>query len=148
MKTLRMVRVALAVLLVSLSACATTETTSTVWTDPNAGSAYLPPPPRPGQVQSVQETVRRTEGHPVGGALAGALIGGILTGGHGTSGVVGAAGGAAVGAAVSQGSSESRTYQVVVRFDDGGYGTYVYNSYSPFRPGQRVVLTPQGLLPG
>jgi len=148
MKSLRAVRIALAVLFVSLSACATTETTSTVWTDPSVGPAYVAPPPRPGQVQSVQETIRRTEGHPVGGAVAGALIGGILTGGRGASGVVGAAGGAAVGAAVSQGSSESRSYHVVVRFDDGGYATFVYNSYSPFRPGQRVVLTPQGLLPG
>ncbi|HVZ89186.1 MAG TPA: hypothetical protein VHG72_19620, partial [Polyangia bacterium] len=57
----------------------------------------------------------------------------------------GAAGGAAVGAAASQGASEQRTYQVVVRFDDGAYGEFVYAGYSPFRPGERVVVTPNGL---
>jgi hypothetical protein len=50
-----------------------------------------------------------------------------------------------VGAAASQGSAESRTYQVLVRFDDGTYGMFVYAGYSPFRPGDAVVLTPQGL---
>jgi len=34
---------------------------------------------------------------------------------------------------------------VRVRFDDGGYSTFVYNGYSPFWPGQPVILTPQGL---
>jgi outer membrane lipoprotein SlyB len=61
--------------------------------------------------------------------------------------VAGAAGGAAVGAAASQGSSEQRTYQIVVQFQDGGYGEFVYAGYSPFRPGERVVVTPDGLAP-
>jgi outer membrane lipoprotein SlyB len=127
-----------------LSGCATTQTTTTTWTAPNAYS-YT----RSGQVEAVQEVVRRTEGQPVLGALTGALVGGALFGGPGSSaGVVGAAGGAAVGAAASQGSSESRTYNVIVRFDDGGHSTFVYGDYSPFRPGERVVLTPQGLSRG
>jgi hypothetical protein len=32
-----------------------------------------------------------------------------------------------------------------VRFDDGRYVTFLYRGDSPFGPGQRVVLTPQGL---
>jgi outer membrane lipoprotein SlyB len=99
-------------------------------------------------VQSVREVVQRTEGNPAGGAIAGALIGAFLFGGHGPEALAGAAGGAAVGAAASQGSSESRTYEVLVRFDDGAYGTFVYAGYSPFRPGERVLLTQQGLARG
>jgi hypothetical protein len=40
---------------------------------------------------------------------------------------------------------ETRSYQVVVRFDDGQYGGFVYAGPPPFRPGERVVLTPRGL---
>jgi len=130
------------VLLVTLSpACATTTTTSTTWTDP-AAAGYG----RTGWVQSVQEIVQRTQGNPAGGAVAGALIGGLLFGGgRGPAAVAGAVGGAAVGAAASQGSSEQRTYEVVVRVDDGAYGQFVYAGFSPFRPGERVIVTPGGL---
>ncbi|HVR02681.1 MAG TPA: hypothetical protein VMT47_11155 [Polyangia bacterium] len=151
MNAARALRLAL-VLVFAAPACATSETTSTTWTDPSAAPGspytYAAPPPRYGQVQSIQEVVRRVEGHPAAGAAAGAVIGGLLFGGHGGQALVGAAGGAAVGAAASQGSSESRTYQIVVRFDDGGYATFVYGGFSPFRLGQRVVLLPQGLSPG
>jgi hypothetical protein len=60
----------------------------------------------------------------------------------------GRVGGAAVGAAASQGSAERRTYQVLVRFDDGSYGTFAYGGYAPFRPGDAVLPTPQGLARG
>jgi outer membrane lipoprotein SlyB len=133
------------VLLVTLSpACATTMTTTTTWTDP-AAVGYG----RAGSVQSVQEIIQRTQGDPTAGAIAGALIGGLLFGGgRGPAAVAGAIGGAAVGAAASQGATEQRTYQIIVRFDDGGYGTFVYAGYSPFRPGERVVVTPDGLARG
>jgi outer membrane lipoprotein SlyB len=93
----------------------------------------------------VQEIARRVEGNPAGGALMGALIGGFLFGGRGPGALVGAAGGAAVGAAASQGTAETRDYQVTVRFDDGGYGQFMYRGFSPFGPGELVVLTPNGL---
>jgi outer membrane lipoprotein SlyB len=108
---------------------------------------YPPPPARPGHIQSVTEMVRRVEGNPAGGALAGALIGGILFGGRGPGALFGAATGAAVGAAASQGVSESRTWHVVVHFDDGEYGVFVYGAPPPFQVGQPVLLTPQGLAP-
>jgi outer membrane lipoprotein SlyB len=129
-------------LLITLSpACATTTTTRTTWTDPNAVGYG-----RSGRVASVQEIVQRTQGNPAAGAVAGGLVGGLLFGGgRGPSAVAGAVGGAAVGAAVSSGSSEERTYQVVVRFDDGGYGEFFYAGFSPFRPGERVAVTPGGL---
>ena len=136
-----MSRVAIVGALVLSIACATTSTRETVWTEPAPPPAWA----RPGRVESVREIVTRTEGNPVGGAVAGALIGGLLFGGHGRAAVVGAAGGAAVGAAASQGSAESRTYEILVRFDDGATGMFAYAGYSPFRPGERVVLTAQGL---
>jgi outer membrane lipoprotein SlyB len=129
-------------LLVGLSpGCATTTTTRTVWTDP-AAVGYG----RVGSVASVEEIVQRTQGNPGPGAVAGALVGGLLFGGgRGPSAVAGAVGGAAVGAAASGGAAEQRTYEIVVRFDDGGYGEFVYAGYAPFRPGERVAVTPGGL---
>lgn len=119
--------------------CATTTTTSSTWTaEGNAGEL------RSGHVESIQEIVQRTQGNPAGGALAGALIGGFLFG-RGPARLIGAAGGAAIGAAASQGYTERRTYHVLVRFDDGAYGVFVYEGYAPFRPGEPVVLTPGGL---
>lgn len=133
--------IAMSVLLLASVSCATTSTTSTTWVDPNAPASWM----RTGRVESVQEIVQRVEGNPAGGALAGALIGGFLFRGRGPATLFGAASGAAIGAAASQGSAEKRTYQVLVRFDDGSYGMFVYRGYSPFRPGEAVVLTPQGL---
>jgi len=95
---------------------------------------------------SDEEIVQRTQGNPGAGAAAGALIGGLpFGGGRDPNAVAGAVGGAAVGAAASSGSSEQRTYQIVVRFDDGGFGEFVYAGFSPFRPGERVAVTPGGL---
>jgi outer membrane lipoprotein SlyB len=122
--------------------CATTSTTSTTWVDPNAPGTWG----RTGYVESIQEIVHRVQGNPAGGALAGALIGGFLFHGRGPATLFGAATGAAIGAAASQGSSETRTYQVLVRFDDGDHGMFVYAAFPPFRPGDPVVLTAQGLL--
>jgi outer membrane lipoprotein SlyB len=136
--------------------CVTTATTTRTWTDPGAEWA------RYGRVESVTEVVQRTQGNPAGGAVAGAIIGGLLgsavTGHtdydrhgrayhHGDAGgaVVGAIGGAVVGAAASQGSSESRTYEVNVRFEDGGVERFVYAGAPPFGSGEPVVQTPRGL---
>jgi len=133
-----------ALLLILSVSCATTSTTSTTWVEPGPSDNWA----RPGRVESVQEVVQHVEGNPAGGAIAGALIGGLLFGGRGPDRVFGAATGAAIGAAASQGSAETRTYQVLVHFYDGAYGMFVYRDYSPFRPGETVVLTPQGLARG
>jgi outer membrane lipoprotein SlyB len=136
MKTLRcMTFVLLAAL---MPACATTTTTSTEMGGQPEWVRY-------GTVTNVREVIQRTEGNPGGGALAGAIIGGILGGGRGPGALFGAAGGAAVGAAASSGSSERRSYEVWVRFQDGGYQAFRYASYPPFRQGDVVALTPRGL---
>jgi outer membrane lipoprotein SlyB len=138
MKTLR--GITLVLLLAVTPSCVTTSTEARVWSAPQIWV-------RPGHVRSIREVIVRQQGNPVGGALAGAVIGGLI-GGHGAAGLIGAAGGAAVGAAVSQGSEENRRYEVLVQFDDGGYQTFVYGGYSPFQPGQPVVLRSEGLAPG
>jgi len=90
---------------------------------------------RYGTVTNIREVIQRREGDPAGGALAGAIIGGILGGGRGPGALFGAMGGAAVGAAASSGSSERISYEVWVRFQDGGYQAFVYAAPPPFRPG-------------
>jgi outer membrane lipoprotein SlyB len=140
-----------------LGGCVTTTTRSTTWSDPYGGSWA-----RYGRVESIRETVRSQQGNPAGGAVAGAIIGGLLgstIGGHshvdrwgrvhhhasGLGAAVGAVGGAMVGAAASQGQAEDRSYEVFVRFDDGALETFVYQNVLPFRVGDPVALTAQGL---
>ncbi len=142
-----------------LPACVTTTTRTTTWGEPYGGDWA-----RSGRVESIRETVWRQEGNPAAGAVAGAVVGGILGSaiggrthydrwgnsyyqGSAAGAVVGAVGGAMVGAAASQGSSEERTYEVTVRFDDGGSETYVFRGAPPFGVGDTVSLTPQGLVP-
>lgn len=124
-----------------LVSCMHTSTTSTTWVAEGDWA-------RPGTVESVQEIVQHVEGQPAAGALAGALIGGFLFHHNGHASLFGAAAGAAIGAAASQGSAEYRSYQVLVRFDDGERGMFVFRDYSPVAPGARVTLTPRGLRAG
>lgn len=116
----------------------TRTTQSTTWTAQGNYTRY-------GRVESIQQIVQRTEGNPGAGAAAGALIGAILLGHHGHPSLFGAAAGGAIGAAASSGASETWTYQVLVRFDDGESGVFLFRDFSPFAPGDYVVLTPAGL---
>lgn len=137
-------RVAVALLLaLGLASCGTTTTTSTTWSAPYAGAEWA----RFGQVEWIRETVQHRDGNPAGGAAAGAIIGGLL-GGRGPGALFGAVGGAAIGAAASSGSSETRFYQMLVRFDDGGVQSFWFPAPPPFSPGERVVLTQGGLRAG
>ncbi len=115
------------------------------------GGPYAQSWVRDGRVQSVREVVRHYEGDPAGGAMAGAVIGGLfgnaLEGpyGSGAATLFGAIGGAMVGAAASQGHADDVYYEVLVQFEDGGYQTFTYRPPVPFRVGDFVRLTPQGL---
>jgi len=139
-------------LLPALAGCVTESTTSRTWGQPGGGpapqgQAWV----RDGTVQSIREVRRRLQGDPAGGAVAGAFLGGLfgsILGGphsHGGATLFGAVTGAAVGAAASQGSEEQVWYEVLVRFDDGGYQGFSYWPPVPFGVGERVRLTPQGL---
>jgi outer membrane lipoprotein SlyB len=133
------------------AACVTTTRRTTTW------GGYAGYTERTGHVEWIRETVERREGQPAAGAFAGAVIGGLLGSAIGggyrhhhasaAGAVAGAVGGAMVGAAASQGSSEERSCEVTVRFDDGGAETFVYPEYAPFRVGDAVRVTPQGLAP-
>ncbi len=135
---------ALALPALLLSACVATTTTSRTWGDPY-GQGWA----RYGHVESIRETVQHQQGDPAGGAVAGAIIGGLLgnamSGGHGGATVAGAIGGAMVGGAASQGGAEQRLYEVFVRFDDGALERFVYQNVLPFRVGEPVALTANGL---
>jgi outer membrane lipoprotein SlyB len=118
--------------------CATTTTYSTEQTMPDEYA------PRTGIVESVRQVVRRVQGNPAAGAAAGALVGAVLFGGRGPRTLFGAAAGAATGAALSQGSYETRAFEIVIRFDNGTRGVFTYRDYSPFAPGDRIELTDRG----
>ncbi len=143
MTTIRLVAPALLPALL-LTGCVTTTVASRTWGEPDAAGWA-----RYGTVSSIRETVVHQQGDPAAGAAAGAVIGGLLgsTWHHGDPGgaIFGAIGGAMVGAAASQGGPDTVTYEVWVRFDDGGYEPFVYAPPLPFRVGDRVTLTAQGL---
>ena len=101
-----------------------------------------------GRVENFRETLHHQQGDPAGGAVAGAVIGGVLgtaLGGRGFGTFLGATEGAMIGANASQGGYVGRTFEVFVRFEDGSLRTFVYQDQLPFRPGDYVVWTPQGL---
>lgn len=139
-KLRRISLMALTLILASTTACAATTISRRSWTAARAG-----------RVEAIHEDVRNVRGEPAAGAVAGAIVGGLVGGaltGRRSGAFAGAAGGAIIGAAASDQRHQIRTYEVVVRFDDGGSDAFRYRSYPPFRPGQRVTLTPRGLVAG
>jgi outer membrane lipoprotein SlyB len=101
-----------------------------------------------GQVESIRATDHYAHGDPGSGAVAGAVIGGVLgtaLGGRGLGTFIGATQGAIIGAHSSQGGYAGRTFEVFVRFEDGGVRRFVFENQVPFRRGEYVVWTPQGL---
>jgi len=142
----RLATLAIAPLL--LSACVTASTTTRTWGAPYADAPA--PYQRYGRVEQIRETIHRQQGDPAGGAVAGAVVGGMVgsavSGGRGPGGLIGALFGAAVGANASQAANaEERIYEVMVRFEDGGWESFVYRGYLPFQPGDSVGLGPRGL---
>ncbi len=112
------------------------------YSDTQTRRVYTAQPARAetGQVVQVEQIVNRREGHPVAGAVAGALLGGVIF--HsGKAAVIGGG----LGAIASSGSSTRLLYLVTVQFDTGEMGRFEFVDWSPFRPGDRVVMTNQGL---
>jgi outer membrane lipoprotein SlyB len=134
--------VSLALVASSVSACATAASEGDPYPDaPGDWAMY-------GQVEAIQQSGEYVHGDPGGGAVAGAVIGGLLgtaLGGRGFGTFVGAAEGAAIGAQSSAGGYVVPAFHVHVRFDDGSLRTFVYRNQLPFRRGDRVVWTAQGL---
>jgi outer membrane lipoprotein SlyB len=112
--------------------CYSDTQTRTVYAEPQRAET--------GQVVQVEEIVHHREGHPVAGAVAGALLGGVIF--HsGKAAVVGGG----LGAIASSGHSTRRTFETTVQFDNGEMGRFDFADWSPFRPGDRVVMTNEGL---
>ena len=112
------------------------------YSDTQTRTVYAAEPARAetGQVVQVEEIVQHRERHPVAGAVAGALLGGAIF--HsGKAAIVGGG----LGAIASSGSSTRRTFEATVQFDDGQMGRFDFADWSPFRPGDRVVMTNDGL---
>jgi outer membrane lipoprotein SlyB len=125
-------------------ACAATTATTTTWGESAPQGDWV----LYGRVENVRQTIHHDRGDPASGAVAGAVIGGVLgtaLGGRGFGTFVGATEGAMIGAHSSQGGYAGTSYEVFVRFDDGSLRTFVYQEQLPFRPGEYVVWTPQGL---
>lgn len=141
MKTARLAALVLLPALM-LSGCVATTTRTQTWSSDPYGQEWA----RYGRVESIRETVRTQQGDPGAGAVAGAIIGGLLFGGHHPAQTIfGMGAGAMVGAAASSGSAEDRYYEIFVRFDDGAVERYIYQNVLPFRVGDPVVLSSQGL---
>lgn len=92
---------------------------------------------RHGRVVAVHE-VTRAQTYPPPGSTAGAMLGGIVFH-HGGAAIVGNG----FGAPAVPGR---RSFEVVVSFENGETGLFVYQDWSPYRPGDRVTLTQEGLI--
>lgn len=121
-------------------ACATTRPYTATEEEPQEPAARI----RYGRVQTIREEVRRMDSEPAEDALSGAFIGASI-GAYRPTMHFGAAGSTILGAFATDDRSEARRYEVTVRFDDGSFQTFYYDGYSPFQPGQQVMLTPKGL---
>lgn len=125
-----------------LGCCVTVPPARTTWTAPTHRA-------RPGVIESVDEIKEHVASNASGDVLIGVFVGSFLFSAllfhHGPRFVVGAENGTSAIAASDGDPSTLPRYQVLVHFDDGGSMTLVYTNDVPFRRGERVVLTQQGL---
>jgi len=98
-----------------------------------------------GQIESVREIVTRGEGTglgAVGGAVVGGAIGNQVGAGRGKdlATVAGAVGGAVAGNEIEKRAKSSKSYEIVVRLDDGSSRTIHETNTPMWRPGDRVKV--------
>ena len=134
----RMIHLALALPVLTLSACGT----------PNPPAYSTAPEVRYsnatayGTVESI-EVVRARDGAPIG-AIAGGVVGGLLghqigSGRGNTAATIGGAvGGAYVGNEIQQRNNREEAYRVTIRYDDGGRQTFTQAALGNVRVGDRV----------
>lgn len=107
------------------------------------------PAVRAGTVESVHQVVANPETSGlgmIGGALVGGALGSLVGGGTGrtVATVVGALGGGYVGNEIER-NNPRMTWQIAIRYDDGGYATIRQDAQPIVRPGDRVRVTGTGL---
>ena len=106
-----------------------------------------------GVIEAIHEVNTRAEGSGVGaagGAVVGGLLGNQVGGGHGKqlATVLGAVGGAVAGNQIEGSVRATRSYNIVVRLDNGKTRT-VHQSAAPnWRQGDRVRVVNGGLRAG
>jgi outer membrane lipoprotein SlyB len=113
---------------------------------------YAPPPgaepPRPfcrncGVIESVREVEKKNAGVGSGtviGGIAGGVLGNQIGRGNGRSAmtVLGAIGGAVAGHEIEKNTNKPKSYEIVVRFEDGSTQLITQDAPPPWRSGDRV----------
>jgi outer membrane lipoprotein SlyB len=105
---------------------------------------------RPATIESIRQIVEHKDGSSPLGMIAGGLIGGglgsLVGGGSGRTAatILGALGGGYIGHNIQQ-SQTHVVYEISVKYDNGTWGTIRQISSPPFRIGDRVLVTDQGL---
>ncbi len=112
---------------------------------------YSVSPARPATIESIRQVVehKNSPSNPLG-MIAGGLIGGglgsLIGGGSGRTAatIIGALGGGYIGHNI-QNSQTQTVWEIGVKYDNGTWGTIRQTASPPFRIGDRVLVTDQGL---
>jgi outer membrane lipoprotein SlyB len=112
---------------------------------------YNVSPARPATVESIRQVVeqKNSSSNPLG-MIAGGLIGGglgsLVGGGNGRTAatILGALGGGYVGNNIQKSQTQT-VWEIGVKYDNGSWGTIRQTASPPFRIGDRVLVTDQGL---
>jgi outer membrane lipoprotein SlyB len=105
---------------------------------------------RPATIESIRQVVEKKNSSSPLGMIAGGLIGGglgsLVGGGNGRTAatIIGALGGGYLGNNIEK-SQTQVVYEIGVKYDNGTWGTIRQTASPPFRIGDRVLVTDQGL---
>ena len=111
---------------------------------------YSVSPARPATIESIRQVVVHKDNSSPLGMIAGGLIGGglgsLIGGGSGRTAatILGAVGGGYVGHNI-QNSQTQVVYEIGVKYDNGTWATIKQTASPPFKIGDRVLVTDQGL---
>src|SRR5258708_3534337 len=113
--------------------------------------SYSVSPARPATIESIRQVVehKNSPSNPLGmiaGGLIGGGIGSLFGGGNGRTAatIIGALGGGYIGHNI-QNSQTQTVWEIGVKYDRGGGGRMGQAAPPPFRIGDRVLVTDQGL---
>jgi outer membrane lipoprotein SlyB len=111
---------------------------------------YSVTPARPATIESIRQVVEHKNSSAPLGMIAGGLIGGglgsLIGGGSGRTAatIIGALGGGYIGHNIEN-SQTHVVYEIGIKYDNGSWGTIRQTASPPFRIGDRVLVTDQGL---
>ena len=111
---------------------------------------YSVNPARPATIESIRQVVEHKKNSSPLGMIAGGLIGGglgsLVGGGSGRTAatIIGAVGGGFIGHNIENSQTQT-VYEISVKYDNGTWGTIRQTTSPPFRIGDRVLVTDNGL---